>query len=310
MGQPYTYDPLSPFALTDGLLGQRPSGSVFFILLSTLLDLAHNEINKTSPDEVTIDTGDLSVTQSFIKVQPESGTEDSILSVSDMSEGQTVVAVLSDPGTDVIEIVHSSTLSCPGGQDIIWSHGIIIFEKVGSIIYVNGGARRIASQFWLSGAGLAPASTNGCGYPEAIEMSTNKNIYRAAPFDKDSIEYGHWEHALPYDYDGGVVKATFYWFHTSASANYKASWSLQAVATGNDGALDAAYGTKQTVNDEGGTNNDIYISSQSSDITIAGSPSANNIVNWRVFREATDATNDTLDSDAYLLGIMIDYTRR
>ena len=63
-----------------------------------------------------------------------------------------------------------------------------------------------------------------------------------------------------------------------------------------------------TVTDSGGTTNDIYISDATAAVTLAGSPAASQLIQIRVYRDA-DAAGDTLDVDAYLVGVMITFTR-
>jgi len=158
---------------------------------------------------------------------------------------------------------------------------------------------------WIGG--WKPTVTSGCGLPAQIEMGTNKNVYDYCPFDAASIEYAYQNVPMPLDYDGGTVTAKFYWTHPATTVNFKVSWGLQGVATGDGDTLDVAQGTAVYANDEGGTTSDLYISPATADITIAGTPAAGKMVQFRVLRKADDATNDTLDVDAYLLGVLIKY---
>ena len=75
----------------------------------------------------------------------------------------------------------------------------------------------------------------------------------------------------------------------------------------NDDTLDAAQGTAKYANDTGGTTSDLYISPLTAAITLAGTPVAGDLVQFRASRKANDGTNDTLAVDAYLLGAMIWY---
>lgn len=166
----------------------------------------------------------------------------------------------------------------------------------------------VSAQFWLSAAGITPRTTNPCGDPVAVEMSTNKNNLKAAAFDQNTQEFGQWVHALPSDYGGGTVTATFYWTANSTSAN-SVVWGLQAVAMADDDTLDVAFGTAQEVADANkAAAYDHNISAASSAITIAGSPAAGELVNWQIYRDPADGS-DTLAADALLIGVMITYTR-
>lgn len=159
-------------------------------------------------------------------------------------------------------------------------------------------------QMWVGG--WKPTITNGCAQPAQIEMGANKNVYDYCAFDKDAIEYAYANWPLPDDYSGGVVYGMPYWLHPAATA-FKVSWGLQAVAIANDGTLDVAQGTAIYSDDTGGTTSDFYYGPLTTAITIAGTPAAKKLVNWRASRMATDAVNDTLDVDGYLLGWLIWY---
>lgn len=170
---------------------------------------------------------------------------------------------------------------------------------------------QVNSQIQLMGTSITPAKTNGCADPGStiLEMSTNKNTIKVPAFDKDTVEYGDWWHELPADYDGGTITYHVNWTHPSTSTNFNVAWALKAVAIGDGGTLDASYGSAIQVNDTGGNTNYLYRSPESSALTIAGSPTAGKLVNWRIYRVANDATNDTLAVDAYLIGVTITYTR-
>ena len=157
--------------------------------------------------------------------------------------------------------------------------------------------------------GWKPTVTNPCADPVPLEMPTNKNVYDVCYFDKDTDEFARASLPLPQDYTGGVVYAQPYWTHPAAAA-YKVSWALQGVAIADDGTLDVAQGTAQVSLDEGGTTYDLYIGPLTSAITIAGTPAAGKLVNWRTYRDANDATNDTLGVDAGLIGWIVWYPVR
>ncbi len=163
---------------------------------------------------------------------------------------------------------------------------------------------KVHKQLWI--AGWMDTITAGCGDQRMDESTTNKVNLASFPFDKDSIEYAYVNVAMPDDYAGGAVYAKFYWMHLAGTA-FKVSWGLQGVGFGDGDALDAAYGTAQFANDEGGTAGNLYISPLTAAITLAGSPAAGDLVALRALRKADDGSNDTLDVDANLVGVMLWY---
>ena len=163
-------------------------------------------------------------------------------------------------------------------------------------------------QLWI--AGFKPTKTAGCADPAQIEMSTNKTVYDYLAFDKDTIEYAYANVPLPQDYAGGVIYGQPYWTHPATTTNFKVSFGLSGVAIGDAGAMDVAQGTPQYSNDTGGTTSYLYVGPLTSAITISGTPAAGKLVQFRASRKADDATNDTLNVDAYLLGWLIWYPVR
>lgn len=93
-----------------------------------------------APTEKTVSSGELTVTSSRHKVQPESGTSDDIDTISGMSDNSILVMYVSDAGTDTLTLKHGTgNLSCPGGADVSISTGYITCFKSGSTVFVSGG---------------------------------------------------------------------------------------------------------------------------------------------------------------------------
>lgn len=151
---------------------------------------------------------------------------------------------------------------------------------------------------------MSPRTTNGAAVGQ-IETTTNKVMVRTLDFDASTIEYAQFSIRMPKSWNEGTVTFIPSWSHASTTTNFKASWGLQAVAISDDDTLDVAFGTGQTSNDTGGTTNDLYAGPESSAVTIAGTPAAEDLVIFQVYRKADDGTNDTLAIDARLHGVTI-----
>jgi len=195
--------------------------------------------------------------------------------------------------------------SVPQGMKMTLQSLLNLFLEQNVARYANASVinNKVHKQLWI--AGWTPTITAGCG--EYIkESSTNKVNQASFGFDKDSIEYAFVNVAMPDDYAGGDVYAKFYWKHRAGTA-FKVSWGLQGVGFGDGDALDAAYGTAKYANDEGGTAGSLYISPITDAITLAGTPAAGDFVSLRALRKADDGSNDTLNADAYLIGVMLWY---
>jgi len=125
-------------------------------------------------------------------------------------------------------------------------------------------------------------------------------------FDKDADEFAQWTVAMPSDWDGGTVTAVFYWTYADGSATETVEFACQGNSYANDEAIDLSWGTKQEVNDAAIAAGDVHISAATSAITLAGTPAAGELVQFRVYR---DISEDDLAGDALLLGVMVTFTR-
>ncbi len=112
---------------------------------------------------------------------------------------------------------------------------------------------------------------------------------------------------MPSDWDGGTVTATFYWTNTGTTAN-TCKWECQGRSYGDAETLNQTLATGvQSVTDTYTTTaRQVMISAATAAITLNGTPAASELV---VFQISRDPANDTLTTDAQLLGVMIGYTR-
>jgi len=157
---------------------------------------------------------------------------------------------------------------------------------------------------WIPAAAMVPRTTNGCASLASLEMTTNKNMFRTLDFDTTTQEFAQFSIRMPKSWNEGTITAAFTWSHASTTTNFGVVWALEAVAISDDDAGDVAYGTAQQVADTGGTTNDIYITAATSAITIAGSPAAEDWVNFQVKRVPSDGS-DTMAIDARLHGVTL-----
>ncbi len=167
-----------------------------------------------------------------------------------------------------------------------------------------GGAVDTTGEIMLTAAGGWPSTTGGCAANAKVEYGTNDVDLYTLDFDPDSDEYAQWTVWMPDDWDGGTVTAKFAW--TAASGSGDAVWGIQGRAYADDDAIDAAWGTAQTVADTLTAAGDVCLSGATPACTLAGSPAAGQLVQFRVYRDA-DAGGDTLAADARLLAVKLTY---
>jgi hypothetical protein len=149
---------------------------------------------------------------------------------------------------------------------------------------------------------MAPSATGGCATLASIASAANQPDLVSLDFDAATEEYAQFAIQMPKSWNEGTLTARFRWSHASTTTNFGVVWGIQAVAVSDGDAIATAYGTAQTVADTGGTTNTLYISAETSALTVAGTPQAGDTVFFRAYRKAADAS-DTLAVDARLHGV-------
>lgn len=159
---------------------------------------------------------------------------------------------------------------------------------------------------WIPASAMVSRTTNGPSVGGA-EMATNKNMVRTLDFDTTTQEFAQFDIRMPKSWNESTITFIPVWSHASTTTNFGVVWGLDAVAISDDDTLDVAFGTEQTSTDTGGTTNDLYQGPESSAITIAGTPAAGDLVQYRVHRNPASGS-DTMTIDARLHGVLVLYT--
>lgn len=153
---------------------------------------------------------------------------------------------------------------------------------------------------------MITAITNGAAWGQ-VEETSNKHNYVVLDFDASTDEYACFEIPMPKSWDEGTITFKAIWT-TTANGTTGVAFGLQAVAVPDGDDSDVAYGTAAVVTDNAQSNpGDVLITAESGAVTIAGSPAAGELVQFRVFRDVSDA-NDNMTEDARLRAIRILYT--
>ena len=155
----------------------------------------------------------------------------------------------------------------------------------------------------LTAQGGWPRATNGCGPTIKTEVGTAD--YFSLDFDKTDDEYAQWMLVMPLDWDAGTITARFYWTFTDGSPGQTVKWYIAGRSYADSDAFNQARGTAIGTEDTALTAADVHISEASAAVTIAGA-TAGELLLFEVYR---DVSEDTLDGDAKLLGIMVTFTR-
>ena len=152
-------------------------------------------------------------------------------------------------------------------------------------------------------AAMIANTTNGPA-PGLSESGTNKVMLATLDFDAATAESAQIAIPMPRCWNEGTVQVQFVW---TAAGGGSAVWGCQALALSDDDILDAPFGIAQTLTDAVTAIGDVMESAFTAPVAIAGSPAPEDLVVFRLFRDASNAA-DTLAVDARLVAVRIRYT--
>jgi len=152
---------------------------------------------------------------------------------------------------------------------------------------------------------MTATTSNGAEAISNTETTAGRPDMIGFAFDSAADEAVQFQVAMPKSWNEGTVTFKSFWTHIGGQTGGLdgVAFGLQGVAVSNDDTINAAYGTAVTPTAvDGATAEDMYQSAESSAITIAGTPTAGDLVFFRLFR---DVSADDLDVDAINLGIQL-----
>lgn len=160
---------------------------------------------------------------------------------------------------------------------------------------------------YIPASAMVPRSTNG---PSAgsTEKPTNDVNFDYLAFDATTAEYADFSLVFPLNWNRGTIKAQFHWTSaTGSTAADTCEWGLKGKFCRDNDAIDATWGTGQTISDALLANNgaDHQITSATSAITLGGTGAAGCLVDLSVYRNVSGT--DDMTEDAWLRGVTIQY---
>ena len=155
---------------------------------------------------------------------------------------------------------------------------------------------------WVPAAAMRPTVSNGCAAITDVETTAGRPDMQVLDFDTSADEHAQFQILFPKSWNEGTITFRVAWT-TTATDTGTVAWGLQGVAVGDGDTIDIAYGTAVVVSDAGqSTAEDLYLTAESSAVTIAGSPAVDQLCYFRIFR---DVSADAMEEDARLMGVRI-----
>jgi hypothetical protein len=160
---------------------------------------------------------------------------------------------------------------------------------------------------WIPANAMTPTASNGCAALATVETTAGRPDLQVLDFDDGSDEHAQFTVAFPKSWNAGTITYQVFWTSTATDTDGVA-WALQGVSFADNDSIDTFYGTAIVVTDNAqGAIEELYLTAESSAVTIQGSPGDNELVWFRIFRDVSDG-NDDMAEDARLLGVKLFFT--
>ena len=258
------------------------------------LDINGNDIVSTSNANIDIipnGTGDVNLGADTVMV----GDNNANATITTQGTGDLILSTNSGTNSGTLTIADGSN-----GNINIAPNGTGVVQADGSAVKVAG-----KETIWVPATAMYPNTTNGCAALAQAELANGPEI-KVLDFDASSDENAQFSVAFPKSWNEGTI--TFQAFFTVTGTNSgTVAWGLSGVAIADDDSCNTAFGTNvvATAKAHSGTSNDLNVSAESGSVTIAGSPSTDELVFFQIMR---DVSADSQSGDARLLGIKLFFT--
>ncbi len=263
----------------------------------------------TNPDIYTLPAGTVTLagTQTLTNktlTSPKIGT-----SILDTNGNE--LALLTATGSAVNEFTianaatgNGPTLSATGETNV----DINLNPKGTGVLKSATAAIKIAGKetIWIPAAAMYGPTTNPADAAQ-VETTATRPDLKVFDFDASTKQYTQFTIAMPKSWNEGTLTYQVYWSPSTTNTG-DCIFGLQAVACADSDTIDVAYGTAIEVTDAGiGTVEDQQITSESSAMTVAGSPAAGEQTYFQLYRDAADGS-DTFTGESRVLGVKLFYT--
>ena len=236
-------------------------------------------------------------------------------SILDTNSNQLALLTATSSAVNEITIANAATGNNPtiqaSGDDS--NIGIALKTKGTGVIQAEDGggtvsAVKIAGKetIWIPAAAMYGPTTNPAD-AALVETTATRPDLKVFDFDASRKQYTQFTIAMPKSWNEGTLTYQVYWSPSTTNTG-NCIFGLQGVACADGDTIDVAYGTAIEVTDAGiGTVEDQQISSESSAMTVAGSPAAGEQSYFQLYRDAADGS-DTFTGEARVLGLKLFFT--
>ena len=160
---------------------------------------------------------------------------------------------------------------------------------------------------WIPAAAMYPSTTNGCSDLDQVETTALRPDLKVLDFAADADDFAQFSIAFPKSWNEGTITYQPFWTVTAGTNTGTVVWQLGGIAVTNDATINTAFGTlvATTALAMASDRNDLMVSAESGAVTIAGSPSTDDVCFFQINND-TSASGQT--GVVRLLGIKIFFT--
>ena len=265
----------------------------------------------TNPDIYTLGFGDGDVTLTGTQTLTNKTLTSPKIGTSILDTNGNELAILTATGSAVNEITlanastgNAPTITASGETNV----SLNLVPKGTGVLQGDGSALKIAGKetIWVPAAAMYAPTTNGAD-AEQVETTATRPDMKVFDFDASTKQYTQFTIAMPKSWNEGTLTYQVYWAPSTTNTG-NAIFGLQGVACADGDTIDVAYGTAIEITDAGiGTVEDQQITSESSAMTVAGSPAAGEQSYFQLYRDAADGS-DTFTGECRVLGIKLFFT--
>jgi hypothetical protein len=159
---------------------------------------------------------------------------------------------------------------------------------------------------WVPAGAMYPSTTNPCSDLTQVQTTALRPDLKVLDFATGADDFAQFSIAFPKSWNEGTVTFQPFWTVTGTNTGTVA-WALSGIAVTNDATINTAFGTAAvtTALAHSGTSNDLMVSVESGAITIAGSPSTDDVCFFQISR---DVSADNQSGAARLIGLKVFFT--
>ena len=171
---------------------------------------------------------------------------------------------------------------------------------------LGGGKQTI----WVPATAMWPETSNGSGALVQTAL-VNEPELKTLEFDASTDQAAQFAITMPKSWNESTgITYQPYWTNLAVSPNTgNVIWNLQSVSFADGNNLNTLFGTAiaTTAKASGSTQYDLMVSAESGTVTPAGSPAADELIFFRILRDA-DNGSDTCTDPVQLLGVKLFFT--